>query len=347
MIGFRTLVDVLEAGYQVRAAVRNQDSFKKISSLPSVQPYLSQLCSIIVPDITIPGAYDEAVQGVKYIIHVASPLAGNTAGDDYESTIIQPAIQGTLGILQSSLKAPTVKRIVITASVASIASGPRADPTKPINGENTGLHLFDPVTKQANMLLEHTTTVIPTPPFANQMVAYSASKALSHQATATFIADNKPAFDVINILPTFVIGRDETVTDAKNIGKGTNGLLMRPLLGLVEEYPQHNATVHVDDVARMHLAALDPKVTGGQDFLAAGPDFGVTNWAESLELIKKRYPKAYADGLFNSSAIATPVATITKVDSGKASSELGIKFKTSEEQVISVVEHYLELVGHK
>ncbi|CEJ82422.1 hypothetical protein VHEMI02486 [[Torrubiella] hemipterigena] len=327
MIGFRTLVDVLEAGYQVRAAVRNEDSFAKISSLPSVQPYLSQLSSIIVPDITIPGAYDEAVQGAKYIIHVASPLAGNTAGDDYESTIIQPAIQGTLGILQSSLKSSTVKRIVITASVASIASGPRPDPTEPIN--------------------EHTTTVIPTAPFANQMVAYTSSKALSHQATNTFIADNKPAFDVINILPTFVIGRDETVTDAKNIGKGTNGLLMRPLLGLVEEYPQHNATVHVDDVARMHLAALDPKIAGGQDFLAAGPDFGVTNWAESLELIKKRYPKAHADGLFNSNAIAKPAPTITKVDSGKASSELGIKFKTSEEQVISVVEHYLELVGHK
>lgn len=134
MIGFRTLVFILEAGYNVRAAVRNQASFDKISSLPSVQKHASQLSSFVVPDITIPGAYDEAVKGVKYIIHVASPLAGNVKEADYEDTIIRPAIQGTVGILESSMKAAEVKRVVITASVASIASGPRPATSDVIDG---------------------------------------------------------------------------------------------------------------------------------------------------------------------------------------------------------------------
>ncbi|TWU73195.1 hypothetical protein ED733_004315 [Metarhizium rileyi] len=65
MIGFKTLALLLEDGYAVRAAVRTQAGFDKISSLPSVQKYRSQLTSFIVPEITVPGAYDEAVKGVK------------------------------------------------------------------------------------------------------------------------------------------------------------------------------------------------------------------------------------------------------------------------------------------
>lgn len=121
MIGFKTLTALLEAGYTIRAAVRNQAGFDRISSLPAVLKYKSQLSSFIVPDITVPGAYDEAVKGVKYIVHLASPLAGNTKGADYEASIIQPAIQGTVGILESAAKTTGIERVVITASVASIS----------------------------------------------------------------------------------------------------------------------------------------------------------------------------------------------------------------------------------
>lgn len=135
MIGFRTLVFILEAGYNVRAAVRNQAGFDRIASLPSVKNYAAQLTTFIVPDITVPGAYDEAVKGVKYIVHVASPLAGNTKVTDYDVCLIQPAIQGTVGILESAAKSTSVERIVITASVASIASGPKLAGGDAIDGK--------------------------------------------------------------------------------------------------------------------------------------------------------------------------------------------------------------------
>ncbi|KJZ70007.1 hypothetical protein HIM_10588 [Hirsutella minnesotensis 3608] len=38
MIGFKTLAVLLEAGYQVRAAVRNQAGFDKISALKPITP---------------------------------------------------------------------------------------------------------------------------------------------------------------------------------------------------------------------------------------------------------------------------------------------------------------------
>ena len=136
MIGFRTLVLLLEAGYTVRAAVRNQAGFDKIASLPPVLKYKSQLSSVIVPDITTPGAYDEAVKGVKYIVHVASPLVGNTnASEDREAKMIQPAIRGTVGILESAAKTAGIKRVVITASILSIASMEAFGPDAAVDGE--------------------------------------------------------------------------------------------------------------------------------------------------------------------------------------------------------------------
>lgn len=179
------------------------------------------------------------------------------------------------------------------------------------------------------------------------MTAYFASKALSYKASKDFIAANKPAFDVINILPVFVIGRDETVTEASSIAKGTNGLIMGPLLGHTNGYPPINATVHVDDVAKLHLLALDPKVAGGQDFLAAGPNYSNVNWTDSLELVKKRYPKESAEGVFAVNDIPAQPRGLSRVDNSRATQVLGVEFKSFEEQVNSVVDHYLELVKQK
>lgn len=122
MIGYRTLVSILKAGYTVRAAARSQASFDRIAALPSVQPYLSQLSSVIVPEITSPGAYNDAVKGVKYVVHIASPIPSGKDIKDYDAELIQPAIRGTVGILESATKEPSIKRVVITASVASVSS---------------------------------------------------------------------------------------------------------------------------------------------------------------------------------------------------------------------------------
>jgi nucleoside-diphosphate-sugar epimerase len=148
-------------------------------------------------------------------------------------------------------------------------------------------------------------------------------------------------------MPVFVLGRDETVTDASSIAKGTNGLLMGPVLGYAREHPLNGTSVHIDDVAKMHLLALDPKIEGNQDFLAAGPGFGKINWAASFDIIKKRFPKEYAEGVFKFDTINPPPTTVSQVDSGKAAKVLGLDFKSYEEQIVSVVEHYLELLGRK
>ncbi|KAL6830914.1 hypothetical protein J3E69DRAFT_328112 [Trichoderma sp. SZMC 28015] len=328
MIGFKTLVEVVKAGYKARVAVRNQAGYDRITGLKPLAPYVSQLESIIVPEITIPGAYDEAVKGVKYVVHIASPLALPVEGEEaYQTQIIQPAIQGTVGILESANKVSGIEKIVITASVLSVAS---------IVAMATGTKVN-----------EETRATSTEGPFASSLFAYEASKALAFQATEKFIAEKKPAFDVINILPVFVVGRDDTVTDVSNIAKGTNGLLMGPLLGHARDQPLLGVAVHVDDVAKMHVLALKPTLKGNHDFLACAQPNEVVDWADSFEIVKKRFPEAYANGAFKFESIPRPVSVPTYVDSTKAEKALGFKFKSFEELTVSVVEHYLELIGSK
>lgn len=119
MVGFRILVDALQRGFKVRAAVRNEKGIDKLQSHPLISPNQSNLEFVIVPDITLDCAYDDAVKGISAVIHVASPLPGPGI-TDFESQIVQPAVRGTIGMLRSAMKTTTIRRIVITASIGSI-----------------------------------------------------------------------------------------------------------------------------------------------------------------------------------------------------------------------------------
>jgi nucleoside-diphosphate-sugar epimerase len=70
---------------------------------------------VIVEDITTPGAFDEAVKGVGGIIHLASPTTESDPDLDPQD-LIEPAVNGTVGILKSAHKAGGVKRIIVISS---------------------------------------------------------------------------------------------------------------------------------------------------------------------------------------------------------------------------------------
>jgi nucleoside-diphosphate-sugar epimerase len=101
--------------------VRSQDKAEKIS-----QVYSSfgkdKLDFCIVEDIAVEGAFDDAVisdPAIDAVIHTASPFRLNITS--IQKQLLDPAILGTAGILQSIKKsAPTVKKVVITSSFAAI-----------------------------------------------------------------------------------------------------------------------------------------------------------------------------------------------------------------------------------
>lgn len=79
-IGFRILLAALAAGHQVRYTVRSEEKAQIIASNPAVQKLNTtqqeplNLSSVIIPDFTVDGAFDAAVEGVTHIIHAGSPV---------------------------------------------------------------------------------------------------------------------------------------------------------------------------------------------------------------------------------------------------------------------------------
>lgn len=103
---------LLQHGHSVRITVRTEEKAQKL--LAAHSKYASQLDYVLVPDIAETGCFDEAVKSdppFEAIIHTASPFHYKVT--DPLKQLMEPAVQGTLGVLQAAKKyAPEVKRIV-------------------------------------------------------------------------------------------------------------------------------------------------------------------------------------------------------------------------------------------
>ena len=253
LVGFAVLRAALDQGYKIRAAVRSEDKAETVRSNPTLKDIgEDQLSFVIVPDILPEGAFDEAVKGVKFILHVASPIPSPsiTGEDDLDAVIVQPAIQGTIGIFKSARKAGSVQRIVVTSSAAALV------PMSAMMGPTD--EVFGPESRGEPL----------PPPYMNvPQAAYNASKILALKHAEEYIVNEKPGFDTIHIHPSVVLGRDELALKANDLDRGSNHYALAPVRGEDIPDPFPMAVTHIDDVAQAHIRALDPDIAGNQSFL--------------------------------------------------------------------------------
>ncbi|KAG5236919.1 oxidoreductase family protein [Salix suchowensis] len=74
---------------------------------------------IFKADLLEEGSFDEAVQGVDGVFHTAAPVLVPYS-DRIQETLIDPCIKGTQNVLNSCLKASSVKRVVFTSSSSTV-----------------------------------------------------------------------------------------------------------------------------------------------------------------------------------------------------------------------------------
>jgi nucleoside-diphosphate-sugar epimerase len=331
LIGIKVIQRALKAGYSVRAAVRSQAKADAVLETPTIKAINpgSRLTFTIVPDILADHAYDEAVKGVKYIIHVASPVIKGEGfpPEQWEAEIVQPAIKGTSSILEAAYKVEGIKRIVITSSEVAI------------------IPWEEFIAKEVDTVFDDTYEIpFPAGPYSHIFEAYAAGKVRALVFTKEFIKEKKPEWDVINIMPSFVVGDNELITDPKLISDGTVSAAFAQVLGGDSGWGAVPSTsVHVDDVARLHVEALNPKIEGNQSFLAVSEGERGTRWEESIDIVNRNFPEAVKSGIFPNNGTASTKRT--KVDASRTEKVFGFKFQSYEEQVKSVAKQYLSLVG--
>ncbi|KAE9961526.1 hypothetical protein BLS_001862 [Venturia inaequalis] len=272
-LGFRVVVSALEAGYKVRAVVRRVEAGDQIKAAGSIQPHLSSLEIVVVEDLLAEGAFDELVKGMDGIIHIASPLTKQT--DKYIEEVVEPARQMTMGLLKSAAKVKTVKRAVITSSVVVL------DLDKKGSLKATDLA---PVPKQEDI--------------KSWTEAYRGSKRIARAESMAWVSETKPGFDVVNILPSVILGYNELTTSTKDmLSSGTNRLVASIVSGVpVTGTNPVGGTVHVDDCARLHVQALDSSIPGNCDFLAHATK---VDWSDGsiAKITRENFPDDVASGL--------------------------------------------------
>jgi len=325
-VGSRTLIHLLEAGYQVRAAVRSEAKREAVLARPQIKAINpgSRLSFVIVPDITAVGAYDSAVEGVTHVIHIASPLA---TGDSvprhrHEEFFIRPAVQGTINLLEAANLVGTVRRVVITSSIVAIVPVEEMEGIKPRNP----LH---PVSPNDRIPFQ-------PGPYNSTFAAYAASKVASLHHAEAWMERERPAFDVVYLHPGFVLGRNDTATTTAQAMQGTNSVVLALLLGK-KFGPYAGVTVHAEDVARAHLMSLDPTVLGNQSYILGQQ----ARWNDAREIARREYPEALKSKLIvRGGGVKTTRLT---VDTSLTEDTFGFEFASYEDQVKSVLDHFLEL----
>jgi nucleoside-diphosphate-sugar epimerase len=78
-----------------------------------------------VPDNTTPGAYDKALEGTKYVIHIAGVWPKPNYHPDDE--VYYPFVKSMENLLSAATKSGTVRRVVFTQAGAALVNADDGD----------------------------------------------------------------------------------------------------------------------------------------------------------------------------------------------------------------------------
>jgi len=109
---------LLEKGITVHAAIRGVEDRLKRKHLDDIAAAVNGRIKYFETDLLIPGSYGSAMEGCDLVFHTASPFFLDSK--DAQKELIDPAFKGTRNVLDSVNKTPSVKRVVLTSSVAAI-----------------------------------------------------------------------------------------------------------------------------------------------------------------------------------------------------------------------------------
>lgn len=249
-VGGWSIVELLKQGYKVRTTVRSLSKEQSVRAAVATEVDAGDRLKIFAADLTADQGWDQAMQGVDYVWHVASPLGGNAPKDP--STLIVPAREGTIRVLRTAQKAK-VKRTILTSSTAA-SSAPITGPDS-VNDETVWT---DPKAKGVN--------------------AYRQSKAIAERAAWDFMAAQGAKQKLTTVLPTGVFGPILTTE-----GLGSVQIVQRLLKGQVPAAPRLGfCVVDVRDVVDAHMRAMRTPAAAGERFIAGGDFMWVADVARAL-----------------------------------------------------------------
>uniref|UniRef100_A0A1J3H932 Tetraketide alpha-pyrone reductase 2 n=1 Tax=Noccaea caerulescens TaxID=107243 RepID=A0A1J3H932_NOCCA len=246
---------LLELGHSVRTTVRDLSDEKKVAFLWDLKGAKERL-KIFEADLTVEGSFDEAVNGVDGVFHIASRV---TTTHYTANLLVDPNASGTMNLMKSCEKSRnTVRKIVLTSSSTSIRFRYDATKVSPLNES----HWSDPEYCEDFKLW------------------YGYAKTLGEKEAWRIAAEMK--LNLVVVIPSFSVG--PTLSPKPT---STPLMFLNILKGVAGEYPNfRGGFVHIDDVVAAHILAMEePKATGRIICSSS-----VAHWSDIIEMLKPKYP---------------------------------------------------------
>ena len=120
-VAVHCIVQLLSKGFDVRTTVRSPNRVDEVRAMlrcGGVTEEQAKTVHFVTADLMRDEGWQDACKGCSYVLHVASPFPAAAPKDPDE--LIVPAREGTLRLLRAAKSAGSVRRVVITSSVAAI-----------------------------------------------------------------------------------------------------------------------------------------------------------------------------------------------------------------------------------
>ncbi|MED6199533.1 hypothetical protein PIB30_076813 [Stylosanthes scabra] len=294
---------LLQRGYTVRATVRDPSNPKKVEHLLKLEGAKERL-QLFKADLLEEGSFDSVVQGCHGVFHTASPV--KLTFKDPQAELVDPAIKGTINVLESCAKSASVKRVVLTSSFAAVTHN-----RKP---------------KDPTVIVDE--TWFADPDYCKEQGKwYSFGKTMAENVARKFLSENNIDLVVINqamtIGPLLQPELNASVATILNLIHGS------------ETFPNKSfGWINVKDVAYAHIQAYEVASTSGRYCLVER----VSHFSELAMMLHHIYPTLKIP---DKCADDKPYEATFQVSKEKAKS-LGVEFIPLEVSLKETVESLKE-----
>ncbi len=253
-VGGHCILQLLEAGHEVRTTVRDLARAPDVRTVVTAKAGNADALEFVQADLLDDGGWAAAVDGVQYVLHVASPFPAEAPKDAQE--LIVPARDGALRVLRASRDA-RVSRVVLTSSFAAVGYGiPARD--GPFDEDDW------------------------TDPNEPSVQAYMQSKFHAEKAAWDFVERDGNGLELSVVNPTGIFGPVLGADFSTSIG-----LVQGLLKGALPSVPRISfGAVDVRDVADLHIRAMTAPEARGERFIAVA---GSALWLKEVaEILRAR-----------------------------------------------------------
>ena len=237
-IGLHCLQQLLDKGYKVRTTITSESRKQEVTDAMKKHSSNCENLEFFITDLLNDDGWKEAVEGSKYVLHVASPFF--LGEPENEDVFIKPAVEGTLRVLKACADAD-VEKVVLTSSFAAVGYGhPR----------------------EKEVYTEEDWSSVD-----GEISPYAKSKTLAEKAAWEFVEslEESKKFELTVINPVAVTGPMLT----NDIGS-SNDFLLKLISGSMPACPKiHMGYIDVRDVAKAHIFSMTEEKTNGERIIVS------------------------------------------------------------------------------